>query len=45
MQCYSVTGEADFVLIITATDMEEYEAFIKRAAVRGASRPWSSSIA
>jgi Lrp/AsnC family transcriptional regulator, leucine-responsive regulatory protein len=30
MQCYSVTGAADFVLIVTATDMEEYKAFIKR---------------
>ena len=29
MQCYSVTGEADFVLIVTATDMEEYQAFMK----------------
>ncbi len=40
MQCYHITGEGDFVLIITAKDMEEYETltrrlFIDNAAVRG----------
>jgi Lrp/AsnC family leucine-responsive transcriptional regulator len=25
MQCYDVTGEADFIVIITAKDMQEYE--------------------
>jgi Lrp/AsnC family transcriptional regulator, leucine-responsive regulatory protein len=25
MQCYDVTGEADFIVIITAKDMREYE--------------------
>ena len=25
MQCYDVTGEADFIVIITARDMQEYE--------------------
>ena len=29
-QCYYVTGEGDFVLIITATDMAEYEAITSR---------------
>lgn len=29
-QCYYVTGEADFVLVLTATDMAEYEKFTKR---------------
>jgi len=29
-QCYHVTGRADFVLIITARDMEDYEAFTRR---------------
>lgn len=30
MQCYHVTGNADFVLIITAKDMQEYEALTHR---------------
>lgn len=30
MQCYYVTGEADFVLILTARDMADYEAFTRR---------------
>jgi len=30
MQCYYVTGDADFILIITAKDMQEYEAFLSR---------------
>jgi DNA-binding Lrp family transcriptional regulator len=29
-QCYYVTGEGDFVLIITAADMAEYEAITQR---------------
>ncbi len=29
MQCYYVTGETDFVLIVTARDMRQYEAFTK----------------
>jgi len=28
-QCYFVTGETDFVLIVLAKDMEDYEAFTK----------------
>ena len=28
-QCYYVTGSADFILVVTATDMEEYEAFTR----------------
>jgi len=40
MQCYHVTGEIDFIVILTATDMEEYETltrklFVDNAAVRG----------
>ena len=27
-QCYYVTGEADFILIVTATDMEDFQDFI-----------------
>jgi Lrp/AsnC family leucine-responsive transcriptional regulator len=30
MQCYYVTGEADFVLIVNAVDMAAYEEFTKR---------------
>lgn len=29
-QCYKVTGEVDFVLIVNVSDMFEYEAFCKR---------------
>ena len=29
-QCYYVTGKADFVLIMTAADMEEYERLTRR---------------
>lgn len=29
MQCYYVTGETDFILIVTARDMRQYEAFTK----------------
>ncbi|WP_320823931.1 Lrp/AsnC family transcriptional regulator [Reinekea sp.] len=28
-QCYYVTGSADFMLVVTATDMENYEAFTR----------------
>lgn len=30
MQCWYVTGDADFVLLITAEDMADYEAFTNR---------------
>nr|WP_208103276.1 Lrp/AsnC family transcriptional regulator [Rubellimicrobium sp. CFH 75288] len=30
MQCYYVTGQADFVLILTARSMEAYDAFVER---------------
>lgn len=29
-QCYYVTGEADFILIVLAPDMQAYEAFTRR---------------
>ena len=29
-QCYYVTGDADFVLVVTARDMTDYEAFTRR---------------
>jgi Lrp/AsnC family leucine-responsive transcriptional regulator len=30
MQCYDVMGEVDFIVIITARNMQEYEAFSRR---------------
>jgi Lrp/AsnC family leucine-responsive transcriptional regulator len=30
MQAYYVTGNADFILVITAKDMQDYEAFARR---------------
>jgi Lrp/AsnC family leucine-responsive transcriptional regulator len=30
-QCYYVTGSSDFILVITAQDMEDYEAFTRKA--------------
>jgi Lrp/AsnC family leucine-responsive transcriptional regulator len=30
MQCYYVTGDADFILVITAKDMPGYDAFLTR---------------
>ena len=30
MQCYYVTGNADFILILSAHDMTDYEAFTRR---------------
>jgi Lrp/AsnC family leucine-responsive transcriptional regulator len=29
-QCYQVTGKADFVLIVSSKDMDDYEAFTRR---------------
>ena len=28
-QCFYVTGNADFILIVTAIDMDDYEAFTR----------------
>ena len=30
MQCYYVTGEVDFILILTAPDMQHYERFTQQ---------------
>lgn len=30
MQCYYVTGQADFVMVLTARSMEAYDAFVER---------------
>jgi Lrp/AsnC family leucine-responsive transcriptional regulator len=30
MQCYDVTGEADFIVVITVRDMQEYETISRR---------------
>jgi Lrp/AsnC family leucine-responsive transcriptional regulator len=32
-QCYHVTGRADFILVITAADVEEYEALTRKLFV------------
>lgn len=37
MQCYHVTGDSDFVLVITAKDMHEYEALTRRLFVENKS--------
>lgn len=37
MQCYHVTGDSDFVLIITAQDMQEYEALTRKLFVENES--------
>jgi Lrp/AsnC family transcriptional regulator, leucine-responsive regulatory protein len=37
MQCYYVTGAADFILIVTARDMEDYESLTQRHFVRNPS--------
>ena len=29
-QCFYVTGETDYILVVTATDMEDYQAICKR---------------
>jgi Lrp/AsnC family leucine-responsive transcriptional regulator len=36
MQCYHVTGEADFIVVVTAKDMQEYEALTRRFFVDNA---------
>lgn len=33
-QCYMITGEADFMLVVTATTMAEYEALAERLLVQ-----------
>jgi Lrp/AsnC family leucine-responsive transcriptional regulator len=30
MQCYDVTGEADFIVVITVKDMQEYETLSRK---------------
>ena len=30
MQCYYVTGQADFVMVLTSRSMEAYDAFVER---------------
>ena len=29
-QCFYVTGETDYILVVTATDMDDYQAICKR---------------
>lgn len=35
MQCYAVTGDSDFIVILTARDMAEYEGFVRRNFLDG----------
>ncbi|MCI0487930.1 MAG: Lrp/AsnC family transcriptional regulator [Blastocatellia bacterium] len=45
MQCYHVTGNADFILIIMAKDMQEYEAFTRRFFIENPSiRRFQTSV-
>jgi Lrp/AsnC family transcriptional regulator, leucine-responsive regulatory protein len=45
MQCYHVTGNADFILIVMARDMQEYEAFTRRLFVENSNvRRFHTSI-
>lgn len=37
MQCYHVTGDSDFIVIITAKDMQEYDALTRRLFVENKS--------
>lgn len=44
-QCYHVTGEADFILIVTLKDIQEYEAFTRRFFIENQSvRRFQTSI-
>lgn len=45
MQCYHVTGEADFIVVVTAKDMQEYEAISQRLFVENLNvRDFKSSL-
>lgn len=44
-QCFYVTGDADFVLIVTATDVDEYDRIIQDLFVRNtAVRRFTTSV-
>ena len=44
-QCYHVTGEADFIVIINLRDMQEYEAFTRRFFIENPSvRRYQTSV-
>ena len=45
VQCYDVIGEADFIVIITARDMQEYEAISRRLFMQNQNvRRYKSSL-
>jgi len=45
-QCYYVTGQHDFVLVVLAPDLAEYEAFTRRALLGDANvRAFTTSVA
>jgi DNA-binding Lrp family transcriptional regulator len=43
-QCYYVTGEADFVLVLTVADMEEFQFLAKRLFYNNANVKWFRTI-
>lgn len=43
-QCYYVTGEADFVLVLTVADMEEFQLLAKRLFYNNANVKWFRTI-
>jgi len=44
-QCYYVTGDSDFILIVTARDIEEYEEVVQRLMFQdGAVRKFRTSV-
>ncbi len=43
-QCYYVTGEADFMLILTVSDMSEYEAISNRLFYNNENVKWFRTI-
>ena len=43
-QCYYVTGEADFVLVLTVAPMEEYEALARRLFYENKNVKWFRTI-
>ena len=45
-QCYYVTGQSDFVLVVLAADLESYEAFTRRALLTDANvRSFTTHVA
>ncbi|MBV4522097.1 Lrp/AsnC family transcriptional regulator [Pseudomonas sp. SWRI74] len=43
-QCYYVTGEVDFVLVLTVASMQEYQALARRLFAENANVTWFKTI-